>query len=1002
MSIQQNFDLETPTPLGDDDYEFDDSNKLDPPNIQACIDQERKELIPIKKVEYSIKIEKGLEIYKVKQFYQNILNEPIMVDFLFHVQKKAVLTELQFDLNGHKYKAGIIEKKEAKQQFQQGIKDGMTMSYSSYDSKFKDLIRVQIGNLGSYQELILEFTYIQPLQLIGGNFYQIKICNVKLNDKQQKLLPNINPYKMDYKQILEIEINMKNITYCKSHTHEIQMDKDVKGNLLIIFCQMETNQNEFNLLYQSEDESQEIILSQTNNDNLQEQRYCATIIIDPRFKKFKQEDAQQTRVDTYLQKKYILFILDLRGDYLKEKKQVIQQFLKNIDKYTLFNILIIGQQSSKFLKDFEFVDTQNIQQFNKLLNKMEKLNGVADSNISELIKSNRDQQIIYIGSDDSLQNIEQDKRVNSFMIRNNNQYLLEKADISQGFYEIIDYFGENNIDNKIKRYLGLINNPILTKFQMTSDLQSIQCMIPNPQSIQQLSINKILYIYIIFTTKQKNIFFSLQCSNHQQDVFHQIEVNTDSGVDTDNYHKIVGKKLIKKLHNAFIKRLQRINKVLIRQDSLSKNDMLNYSLQYQIISPLTAFICELDKLNDIDFQIIQKKVTYFNPENDQLSECEAEYREQQFECQEYESEDQSREVFDLKQVYQEEPQLIKNSSLCMENPPQYESQNSQKFQKLYNKEIQKDVKFKATLNFKRHSSNESDEREVEVQSKLSSAANKNKNHKGLKVEVERKKQISKEQLSKNKQILPAQIRSRNQKVDYKNHEGIKDSKGNEIIKYELQSTVQQGINQPIKSPKYSILSSSKLSKLENDNSNQQFNTKIDINMIKSTNNKASQHLLETQYIQTERNHNQNQIQQNIDIKYLGKEMQVDVEPRIQMIKGTISKNRKVRIIKDNQDDLNIILSYFSDINKCFSEKIQNKLDFSSCQCPEQLTQLQWINILVIEILVTMFQKFESQWIKIQFKVEEWLLNELISVLSFFQFRRLGHKIIKQQQLQILL
>ena len=38
MSIQQNFDLETPTPLGDDDYEFDDSNKLDPPNIQACID----------------------------------------------------------------------------------------------------------------------------------------------------------------------------------------------------------------------------------------------------------------------------------------------------------------------------------------------------------------------------------------------------------------------------------------------------------------------------------------------------------------------------------------------------------------------------------------------------------------------------------------------------------------------------------------------------------------------------------------------------------------------------------------------------------------------------------------------------------------------------------------------------------------------------------------------------------------------------------------------------
>ena len=44
-----------------------------------------------------------------------MLNKPIMVDFLFHVSKKAVLTELSFELNGHKYKASIIEKKEAKQ-----------------------------------------------------------------------------------------------------------------------------------------------------------------------------------------------------------------------------------------------------------------------------------------------------------------------------------------------------------------------------------------------------------------------------------------------------------------------------------------------------------------------------------------------------------------------------------------------------------------------------------------------------------------------------------------------------------------------------------------------------------------------------------------------------------------------------------------------------------------------------------------------------------------------
>ena len=38
-----------------------------------------------------------------------------MVDFLFHVSKMAVLTQLQFELEGNKYTASVIEKKEAKQ-----------------------------------------------------------------------------------------------------------------------------------------------------------------------------------------------------------------------------------------------------------------------------------------------------------------------------------------------------------------------------------------------------------------------------------------------------------------------------------------------------------------------------------------------------------------------------------------------------------------------------------------------------------------------------------------------------------------------------------------------------------------------------------------------------------------------------------------------------------------------------------------------------------------------
>lgn len=56
---------------------------------------------------------------------------------------------------------GIVkEKEEARQEYEEGIKQGKTMAYSEQDEEFPEIKRVKIGALAPKKELNITFEYI--------------------------------------------------------------------------------------------------------------------------------------------------------------------------------------------------------------------------------------------------------------------------------------------------------------------------------------------------------------------------------------------------------------------------------------------------------------------------------------------------------------------------------------------------------------------------------------------------------------------------------------------------------------------------------------------------------------------------------------------------------------------------------------------------------------------------------------------------------------------------
>ena len=122
---------------------------------------------------------------------------------------------------------GVIKEKEiAKQEFNEGVKQGKTMAYAEENEKFPDIMKVQLGNLAPKSQLKIIFKYVEPLLVCLNKFWRLDISSVireryRLKEEQEnsivaKYLRNLiefNSYAPNHKQEIQV-IFEEELNFC--------------------------------------------------------------------------------------------------------------------------------------------------------------------------------------------------------------------------------------------------------------------------------------------------------------------------------------------------------------------------------------------------------------------------------------------------------------------------------------------------------------------------------------------------------------------------------------------------------------------------------------------------------------------------------------------------------------------------------------------------------------------------------------------------------------------
>ncbi|CAD8111359.1 unnamed protein product [Paramecium primaurelia] len=371
-----------------------------PDRLIICYDQKKKIPIPLQGVHYFLKVLQGLVIVEIQQIYSTLCyQQPIEVEYLFSINQNAAVTKMIVELGDNKVYGIIKEKVEAKQEYEEGIKQGKTMAYSEEDEQIPEIKRVKIGALAPQKQLKILFEYIQPLDVFLNKFWKVEVSpmidqnylNLQFQEfrSQSQYLNRVNRYIQKYVQIDQFDYNFKQdisvqidigspITYYKCPTHSIvscrannenvksKMEEEHLRELFLILEDTPSNfipKKQFTLLFSSDDINlPRAILSHTNNDALFTQKYCATLSFIPKFNQTTLDDAYSQYLDglniaqnQFINRGNYLFFIDrsgsMAGSKIYKAKQSLILFLKSLPEDCRFNIISFGTKFESLWSD---------------------------------------------------------------------------------------------------------------------------------------------------------------------------------------------------------------------------------------------------------------------------------------------------------------------------------------------------------------------------------------------------------------------------------------------------------------------------------------------------------------------------------------------------------------------------------------------------------------------------------------------------------------------------
>ncbi|CAD8143290.1 unnamed protein product [Paramecium octaurelia] len=526
-------------------------------------------------------------------------------------------------------------------------------------------LKIQFEYIRPLQVYLNQFWKLELSPMIDLSYLTVnELQNTSQNYAQKysfmKKYVNLEAINLNYKQSITVNINIdKPITYAKSPTHSILLNSDINRkekqidlstpiNQLTVTLDKKDPQNmapnkKFELLFSSNQINTPFsMLSHTNNDALQHIRYCATLTLIPKFNEFPIDDAYQSYLNglnlpqqSKIQKGSYIFLIDRSGSMdgirIQKAKQSLILFLKSLPEDCLFNIISFG---SEVIKMFDIPQAYNSQTLQQAIKQVQEMNadlggtdifqamvqGIYDDNYQKikdcpqtlnafLLTDGEDSpnRIIQLVS----QNQRPETRIYTLGIGNNcSEYLVQSlAEVGNGKCQLV---GDNeDINSKVIDLLEDSLTYYLKAFSLVHNIEMVSQIIPDPKSITQLKKNQELTLQILFSkNKQENLEFKINCYDPQmkKQISYEVKMNLKSSKENEYFHKIAAHRLIRYYEKSIYLQVKQMDMVMINQKVLKDLDIINLSLQNQILCSKTAFICEVCQDEKNLQELIKKKL----------------------------------------------------------------------------------------------------------------------------------------------------------------------------------------------------------------------------------------------------------------------------------------------------------------------------------------------------------------------------------------------------------
>ena len=319
--------------------------------------------LPLKKIVYDIAIVNGVAEVTLTQTYLNTTDKFLELQYRFPLHPNACIHKFVAVFSKVRMEGVVKEKETARVEYAEATKAGKRAALGEVDAESRDVLTLQLGNLGPGEEVAVELCYAEELSVSLNTFYQFTLVP-RLTPRYVNSLPAehllsafrrtaktaAGEFEWDFRLSLRAA---RRITSFVSPSHVLATEHrdDVGTEYRLTLAQGQTLAQPFSFRYSTEDFAlPSYTLGRTDAGSTVMvsfiPKFCALDLKDAELAASKAGETEGLETDMDAVRGEYVFVLDrsgsMSGEPIERAKEALALFLKSLPIDTYFQVVSFG------------------------------------------------------------------------------------------------------------------------------------------------------------------------------------------------------------------------------------------------------------------------------------------------------------------------------------------------------------------------------------------------------------------------------------------------------------------------------------------------------------------------------------------------------------------------------------------------------------------------------------------------------------------------------------